>query len=145
MEATSYAQTWALITSLWSEWCPNDHAASVYLDNLSSLDQHLLQRAVRQHKAEELGQYKEPKLFRLMQLCEEYKPKPVPVDRTSWKVQGPTPEEIKEWERWAEDVLSNVTEAELAEARTVCAAWQSPRLLAIVVDHVRSKRKAGAR
>jgi hypothetical protein len=144
MEAITYAHNWALITSLWSEWNPNDHAASVYLDNLSGLDQHLLHRAVRQHKAEELGQYKEPKLFRLMQLCDQFKPKPVPVDRTSWKVQGPTTEEIEEWKRWAEDVLADVTEDELAEARKVCASWQSPRLLAIVVDHVRSKRKVGA-
>lgn len=145
MEAFTYALNWALMTSLWSEWCPNDHAASVYLDNLSRLDQNLLQRAIRQHKAEELGQYKEPKLFRLVQLCDQFQPKPEPKDRTSWKVEGPSADEIKEWERWAEDVLSDVTEDELAEARKVCASWQSPRLLAIVVDHVRSKRKVGAR
>ena len=138
MEATSYAQTWALITSLWSEWCPNDHAASVYLDNLSSLDQHLLQRAVRQHKAEELGGYKEPKLFRLVTLTRNLSPKPPEPAHPRWKVNGPTESEIAEWDRWAEDVLADVTDEELAEVRQF-AKLENRRLLAVAVSLVRER------
>jgi hypothetical protein len=140
MEQATYAQNWALLTSLWSEWCPNDHAATLFLDNLSRLNQRALADAIRSHKAEELGGYKEPKLFRLVTLAKNLTPKPPEPEHPRWKVNGPSEDEIAEWDRWAEDVLANVTDEELMEVRAF-AKLENRRLLAVAVSLVRERAR----
>lgn len=138
MEQVTYAQNWALLTSLWSEWCPNDHAATLFLDNLSRMNQSALADAIKAHKAEELGGYKEPKLFRLVTLTRNLSPKPPEPAHPRWRVNGPTESEIAEWDRWAEDVLADVTDEELAEVRQF-AKLENRRLLAVAVSLVRER------
>lgn len=142
----TYLQTWALITSLWPDWCPNDATARLCAERWSQIRQDHLQAAAKLHKMEAAGQYKEPKVHRIMDIyaqrtTQDWGPDGTSQPKSDWKTPEITPAEIAEWDRWAEDVLADVTEEEIAEARKICSV-EKPRLLACAVDVIR-KRRAG--
>lgn len=146
IQQPSYLQTWSLITSLWSEWCPNDATAKLCAERWSQLHQDHLQAAAKLHKMEASGQYKEPKIHRIMDIYAQRTSKDWGADGTSrpkedWKTPEIPQHELDDWDRWADDVLSDVTEEELKEAQAICQ-FTKPRILACAVDFVR-KRRAG--
>lgn len=146
MDKPTYLQTWSLITSLWPDWCPNDATARLCAERWGEIHQDKLQEAAKLHKMEASGQYKEPKVHRIMEIYAQRTSQAWNVSepvKQEWKGVGPTPSEYAEWDRWAEDVLSNVTDDELEQANQIYAA-SSTRVLACAVDYIR-KRKAGIR
>jgi hypothetical protein len=144
MDKPTYLQTWSLITSLWNEWCPNDATARLCAERWSELHQDKLQDAAKLHKMEASGQYKEPKIHRIMEI---YSSRTTQAWATSepakqeWSCDGPTPHELAEWDRWADDILADVSEEELKAAQEI-APVSGKRVLACAVDYIR-KRRAG--
>lgn len=111
---------------------------------LGELHQDHLQEAAKLHKMEASGQYREPKIHRIMEI---YASRTTtawvgsePAQR-EWKTDEITPSEEAEWDRWAEDVMSNVTDDELAEAATLVPANSRNRVMACAVDFVRNRRR----
>lgn len=144
MDKPSYLSTWSLITSLWSDWNPNDATARLCAERWGELHQDHLQEAAKLHKMEASGQYREPKIHRIMEI---YASRTTtawvgsePAQR-EWKTDEITPSEEAEWDRWAEDVMSNVTDDELAEAATLVPANSRNRVMACAVDFVRNRRR----
>lgn len=147
MEQKTYLSSWALITSLWPDWCPNDVTAMLCADRWGQLDQAKLQDCAGLHKMEASGGFKEPKIHRIMELYAERTIKPYNEQLNTERRElhtGPSTAEIAEWDKWAEDVLANVTEGELVLAREL-APCDTPRILAIAVDMIRNKPKHGVR
>lgn len=141
MDAPTYLSTWSLINSLWPEWHPNDATASLCAERWSSIRQDKLQEAVKLHKMEASGQYKEPKIHRIMEIYAARTASSFETSepaREKWQVPEPTQQELDEWDRWAEDVLSDVTEDELEQAQKLVPA-SGNRMLACAVDYLRKK------
>lgn len=141
-EAKTYQQSWAMIRNLWPDWEPNTTTINLCFERWNQLHQDQLQEAIKAHKWEAGGQYKEPKIHRIMEIYGQRTSKEwavsVPGQR-EWKCEGPTQEELDEWDRWADDVLADVTEDELSEAHELIPS-KNKRTLACAVDFVRKRR-----
>jgi hypothetical protein len=139
----SYASTWALIRNLWDTWEPNDTISSLCLQRWGQLHQDILQECVRLHKMEASGQYREPKVHRIMDLYAERTTKEYTHTRTMEAIvdRGPSQAELDDWDKWAEDVLADVTDDEIrraSERLTFIGKLNNKRILAVAVDFVRS-------
>lgn len=142
-EPKTYQQSWAMIRNLWPDWEPNTTVVNLCFERWSKIHQDHLQESIKQHKWEPGGQYKEPKIHRIMDIYAMRTSKEWAVSepgQNTWKCEGPTKEELEEWDRWADDVLADVTEEEVKEANALYP-MKTKRFLAVAVDFIR-KRKA---
>jgi hypothetical protein len=142
-EQKTYTQSWAMLRNLWPDWEPNQTTINLCFERWSKIHQDHLQEAIKQHKWEAGGQYKEPKIHRIMDIYAMRTSKEWAVSepgQNTWKCEGPTKEELEEWDRWADDVLADVTEEEVKEANALYP-MKTKRFLAVAVDFIR-KRKA---
>jgi len=138
-EPKTYQQSWAMIRNLWPDWEPNTTVVNLCFERWSKIHQDHLQEAIKQHKWEPGGQYKEPKIHRVMEIYAQRTSKEWAVSEAGqdiWKCEGPSPGELADWEKWAEDVMADVTEEELSKAMEICPV-KSNRVLAVAVDYIR--------
>lgn len=139
-----------LMKALWPDWSPAPELASLLNERWFHFRQEKLRDCIKDNK---LKSQREPNIAAIhkeycritgqesTQVAASREVERTRMDRQ--QCHPLSPEELSEWDSWAEEVLSTATAAERkAVTERLGIAPASPRVLAIAVDYIRRNHAA---
>jgi hypothetical protein len=127
-DQVSWADNQKLMATLWPKWRLEPALASVIHEKWSQLHQDKLRDCIRQHRLERDSK---PDIAAIhKRYCA--------ITGQADRCMGPTPEELEEWEAWAEELLATASDAEIREVHErLGLTFTARRFLAIAVEYCR--------
>lgn len=142
-DQVSWADNQKLMATLWPKWRLEPALASVIHEKWSQLHQDKLRDCIRQHRLE---RDLKPDIAAIHKkycaITGQDRPTNIPdasrTRRQADRCVGPTPEELEEWEAWAEELLATASDAEIREVHErLGLTFTARRFLAIAVEYCR--------
>ena len=152
-DTPSWGQNKMLMCDLWPKWKPTPAEAGLLNERWGSLKQDKLRECIKNNR---MSRNQIPDLTAIhteyckvtgQQYAQIAGHSEVDTTRQSASaLQGPSSQEIAEWEAWAAKTLANVTDAEIEAVRDMMTyVPTTARVLAVAVDYVRSQGRRVAR
>lgn len=139
-----------MMASLWPRWKPTPEQGALINERWANLHQDKLRSCIRDDAMHSRTRPNIPAIHRaycrMTGSDRAHDAGSAEIERTRRKAQecaSVSPEELSEWDSWAEEVLSTATAAERkAVTERLGIAPASPRVLAIAVDYIRRNHAA---
>ena len=140
-----FLETKRLMHSLWPKWKADEEVGRLLNERWAHLHQDKLRECIRNHR---FVREVKPDITAIhAAYCKvtgesaastEAAAEIARTRRESFAVAGPSPAELEDWGRWAEDILATASEQEIVAARERTGiTGANRRILAVAVDHCR--------
>jgi hypothetical protein len=146
MEVRTYPLNYAMMRELWPDWNATDASAGLFAERCADLNQRVLMDVIKRHRCEPAGQYKEPKIHRVLEMYGEVmRESSVRAQFSSQVVSTDlTPEEAAELDIEADEIISTATDEEVRAARALYPINPDlpggKRMLAAALRRMRGRR-----
>ena len=143
MTTPTFLENMALVAELWPKFQMDKALRDIVYEKWQALHQDKLRDCIRQHRLERDSK---PDIAAIhKQYCAitgQDRPTNIPdasrTRRQADRCMGPTPEELEEWEAWAEELLATASDAEIREVHErLGLTFTARRFLAIAVEYCR--------
>lgn len=143
MDSTGFMDNMALMEALWPKFTMDKAVRDIVYEKWQHLHQDKLRECIRQHRLERDSK---PDIAAIHKkycaITGQDRPTNIPdasrTRRQADRCVGPTPEELEEWEAWAEELLATASDAEIREVHErLGLTFTARRFLAIAVEYCR--------
>ena len=143
MTTPTFLENMALMESLWPKFTMEKEVRDIVYEKWQHFHQDKLRDCIRQHRLERDSKPDIAAIHkRYCAITGQDRPTNIPdVSRTrrqADRCMGPTPEELEEWEAWAEELLATASDAEIRDVHErLGLTFTARRFLAIAVEYCR--------
>jgi hypothetical protein len=143
MTTPTFLENMALVAELWPKFQMDKALRDIVYEKWQALHQDKLRDCIRQHRLERDSK---PDIAAIHKkycaITGQDRPTNIPdasrTRRQADRCVGPTPEELEEWEAWAEELLATASDAEIREVHErLGLTFTARRFLAIAVEYCR--------
>ena len=143
MTTPTFLENMALVAELWPKFQMDKALRDIVYEKWQALHQDKLRDCIRQHRLERDSK---PDIAAIHKkycaITGQDRPTNIPdasrTRRQADRCMGPTPEELEEWEAWAEELLATASDAEIREVHErLGLTFTARRFLAIAVEYCR--------
>lgn len=143
MTTPTFLENMALVAELWPKFQMDKALRDIVYEKWQALHQDKLRDCIRQHRLERDSK---PDIAAIHKkycaITGQDRPTNIPdasrTRRQAERCVGPTPEELEEWEAWAEELLATASDAEIREVHErLGLTFTARRFLAIAVEYCR--------
>lgn len=143
MTTPTFLENMALVAELWPKFQMDKALRDIVYEKWQALHQDKLRDCIRQHRLERDSKPDIAAIHRrYCAITGQDRPTNIPdasrTRRQADRCMGPTPEELEEWEAWAEELLATASDAEIREVHErLGLTFTARRFLAIAVEYCR--------
>ena len=143
MTTPTFLENMALVAELWPKFQMDKALRDIVYEKWQALHQDKLLDCIRQHRLERDSKPDIAAIHkRYCAITGQDRPTNIPdasrTRRQAARCMGPTPEELEEWEAWAEELLATASDAEIREVHErLGLTFTARRFLAIAVEYCR--------
>lgn len=143
MTTPTFLENMALVAELWPKFQMDKALRDIVYEKWQALHQDKLRDCIRQHRLERDSKPDIAAIHkRYCAITGQDRPTNIPdasrTRRQADRCVGPTPEELEEWEAWAEELLATASDAEIREVHErLGLTFTARRFLAIAVEYCR--------
>lgn len=143
MTTPTFLENMALVAELWPKFQMDKALRDIVYEKWQALHQDKLRDCIRQHRLERDSK---PDIAAIHKkycaITGQDRPTNIPdasrTRRQAERCVGPSPEELEEWEAWAEELLATASDAEIREVHErLGLTFTARRFLAIAVEYCR--------
>lgn len=143
MTTPTFLENMALVAELWPKFQMDKALRDIVYEKWQALHQDKLRDCIRQHRLERDSK---PDIAAIHKkycaITGQDRPTNIPdasrTRRQADRCVGPSPEELEEWEAWAEELLATASDAEIREVHErLGLTFTARRFLAIAVEYCR--------
>lgn len=143
MTTPTFLENMALVAELWPKFQMDKALRDIVYEKWQNLHQDKLRDCIRQHRLERDSK---PDIAAIHKkycaITGQDRPTNIPdasrTRRQAERCVGPSPEELEEWEAWAEELLATASDAEIREVHErLGLTFTARRFLAIAVEYCR--------
>jgi hypothetical protein len=143
MTTPTFLENMALVAELWPKFQMDKALRDIVYEKWQALHQDKLRDCIRQHRLERDSKPDIAAIHkRYCAITGQDRPTNIPdasrTRRQADRCMGPTPEELEEWEAWAEELLATASDAEIRDVHErLGLTFTARRFLAIAVEYCR--------